>query len=108
MDEEQKQSESCSDSEFDIYADYDSGYGPNNSMSFDGSNAWGDPLKRKSKNLSQVVINKNAEAENKDMERLFKRPSLTVKISAVNTKKGSKAEDLRQFRNKMQSWFVHK
>ena len=115
MEEEQKSnpsqtpiSESCSDSEFDIYADYDSGHGGNNSMSFDAMKVHENLKPRKSKNMSQVHIAKDGHEDHQDMQRMFKRPSLTVKIGSTAHKKASKAEELRQFRNKMQSWFVHK
>lgn len=54
-----------------------------------------------------MVVSKDGADNIDDLSRLFKRPSLTVKFSQ-DKKSNQIGKDIRRFKNKMQSYFVHK
>ena len=101
-----------SESDFDIYNNsYDSGIGQNYSSSQRNSNSQNNENKLKPNNSSknnnsEVVISKNGVDDGNQLSRLFKRPSLSMKLQCEMKKKGD--IDNKNFRNKIQSYFVHK
>lgn len=106
-----RQEESYCESEFDIYQEYQSSYDSNNN---NNSNSADDPLEnprgnhRRSKNMSEVVVSKDNEANNSQLGNLFQRPSLTMKAERDHKKKSLTKKEKSNFRNQIKSWFIHK
>lgn len=100
---------SWSESEFDIYQEYNSNLGgSNNSCSnsdcIDNNMDYG----QRNKHNSEIVVSKDEDDNSAQMSQLFKRPSLTMKASRGSKKKSVTQKDGLKFRKQIESWFIHK